>query len=186
MELIRKHEARTHNQTGIITCRFCGRFVDELTKTQCVIRNSRFTMRQAGKWFWRIWGPKAIEFELAATLDAKFDGGEWSEPANARRYFAERDSCIVLVASKCGFKPEDLAMYLDPPQEPSLFYTRWVRAVLEQKHGIRIIRMSPAQRDTLYLHEQMDSTAEECANALAKEMTAANTLQTMPCSPTIH
>lgn len=32
----------------------------------------------------RVWAPIAATHEMASEADAKFDGGEWSDPANAR------------------------------------------------------------------------------------------------------
>lgn len=68
----------------------------------------RKTMARAVRAFAKVWVPIGERLDMAAHLDAQFDGGEWSGPANARHEQLEHLRVLTLVAEKFKISVENL------------------------------------------------------------------------------
>lgn len=64
--------------------------------------------RAAARALGRVHGPKARALDIAAEMNAAFDGGEWSGPADAERAEASYCDSLALVADRFGMDPARL------------------------------------------------------------------------------
>lgn len=60
--------------------------------------------------FIRVWNPIADELEEGARIDAGFDGGEFSGPANARYASYEHEKVCRQIAERFGMTGDELSL----------------------------------------------------------------------------